>query len=108
MVLASRLTEKLILTEVAISASTIGEPIETYTDYKTIYASIITQNGTGAFNTGLPGNTYTDNINFYCRYFTLPESVKKYRVKYKDELYRIRNLTPVQRKAIIMDLEHVK
>lgn len=109
MVIAGKLTEKLIIKTLTVSATTLGEPVETYSTYKTIYASITNQKGNNSFNTDLPGHVYTDRISFFARYMKLPNDVKTYRIDYKGKLYKIINLTTIQRNvATVIDLEVAK
>lgn len=95
-----RLTEKLTILEIAMSASTIGQPVETLTPVLTVYGSILNEKGSMTFNA--PGNVYNNALSFYLRYLSIIDK-KKYKIQYRDETYRIDEITHVQRnKATII------
>jgi hypothetical protein len=96
MVQTARLTERLILKELTVSANTYGEVISIYRPVATIYASITSQRGSTSFNA--PGTTYSDSISFYMRYLGILEK-KKYIVEYGLNDYEIENITHVSRNA---------
>lgn len=108
MVIGGKLTEKLIIKTLSVSATTYGEVISTYTPWKTVYASITTQRGNKGFDSSVQGNIYTDSISFYLRYYKLGDDKKQYRIEYNGQDYDIDNITVVQRnKALVIDCRSV-
>ena len=108
MVLSAKLTEKLILKTLTVSASTIGEPIEIFSTVKTFYASITTQRGNRSFDSTVQSETYTDSVAFYTYFFRLDNPKKQYRIEYNGELYEVMNFTPIQREAVVIDCRRIK
>ncbi len=109
MIQSARLTELLIIQRLDVSGTSYGGVIENWCDYKTVYASIITQRGNTSFN---DGNHYQDTISFYLRW--IPLQKKGYRIKYKGNCndftyYEINNLTTIQRnQALVIDCSSVE
>lgn len=109
MVLAGKLTEKLIIKTLSVSGTSYGEVISDYTPWKTVYASITTQRGNKSFDSAIQGDVYRDTISFYMRYYKLGVDKKQYRIQYNGQDYDIKNITVVQRnKAIVIDCVAVK
>jgi head-tail adaptor len=105
MIQTAKLTERLVLKEIAFSATTAGEVIEICRPIAVVYASIVNQRGDAGFksNTGL---VYTDNISFYMRYRNLdPKSTV---IEYNGEDYGIDNITHVSRNATVIDCNKSK
>ncbi|SKC53509.1 head-tail adaptor protein [Ohtaekwangia koreensis] len=107
MIQTNKLTELLKVKELyTVSATTYGEPIESYKTVATIYATITNQRGNISFNS-LPGNVYSDSISFYMRYF--PACKKGTRIEYNCQDYEVINFTHVQRnQATIIECIGIK
>lgn len=104
MILAAKLSEKLSIQKLEVSGTTYGGIIETWCDYKTVYASITTQRGNTRF---ADGNQYFDGISFYLRFISLDR--KGYRILYNGNTYQINNISPIQRnKALVIDCTSVE
>jgi SPP1 family predicted phage head-tail adaptor len=97
--LTAKFTELITIQKWYPSGSTDGNPDGIWKDLKTMYVSILNQNGSTGFNA--PGNLYTDTIQFYSR-FILLDGTKGYRIKYRDQLYSILNYTVTQRNKDII------
>src|SRR5687768_5195214 len=106
MVQAAKLTERLIIKELTISATSYGEAVEIFKPVLIVYASISNQRGNTTFNQ-LPGNVYADSISFYLRYLPITDK-KKYRIEYNGDDYEITNISTVQRsRATVIDCINV-
>ena len=102
MVHTAKLTEKLIVQEIVISASTIGADVSFYKNKYVLYGSITTQRG-NLKEADKNKEVYSDMISMYLRYIDLPK--KGIRICYNGEYYKIINITSVQRKsALVIDM----
>lgn len=100
MVQTAKLTELVEIQQLCVSGNSFGAPIEKWETFGKIYMSILNQRGNTNFNA--PGNVYNDAISFYGRFINL--SKKGFRVLYKENIYELVNVTPIQRnQAIILD-----
>jgi SPP1 family predicted phage head-tail adaptor len=94
MVTTSKLTERLEIQQLVLSATTYGEGVETWQTVRVIYGTQTAQKGK------LYKNNFDqydmDFIEFYCRYTPLLR--KGTRILYKGDAYKIYNLNTVTRK----------
>lgn len=109
MIITAKLTERIEILLTEYTTDSIGSPVESTRTIAKVAASITTQRGNNRFSTDVSGFNYEDNISFYLRYRQLDKPKKQYRIKYKEQVYRIINITTVQRnKALVIDCELVK
>ena len=101
MITTSRLSEKLEIQELVISASTYGEAVESWKTVRVIYGTQTIQKGKlidGTFE-----QSAMDYLSFYCRYTPLLK--KGVRIMYNGEPYKIFNTNTVTRnQATIIEL----
>jgi len=104
----ARLTEKLTIKELTTSATTEGIAVQYWRPIKTIAASITSQRGNMTFDGEYLGETYTDNVSFYCRYIRGLKK-KETRIEWNCQEYEIINTATVQRNvATVIDCVGVK
>ena|SRR5579871_1752266 len=97
----AKLTEKIELQELTISATTYGQPVEVWTTFRTIWGTQQAQKGK------LLNNAYNqysmDYISLYCRY--TPFNRKGTAIFYNGQRYKTFNVNHVPfREATIIDL----
>jgi SPP1 family predicted phage head-tail adaptor len=101
MALTSRLTERITIEKQVVSATTFGGLIESWQDYRTVYATISNQKG-NKFDSST-GPVYDDSISFYMRYIQL-DGTKGFQIRYNNKYYEIINYTVIGRnKDLVID-----
>lgn len=97
----AKLTEKLELQQLTISATTVGESIEVWKTVRTIWASQQNQKGSLA-NKGFDLAAMNSYV-FYCRY--TPFDIKATSVLYNGQRYKVTNINHVPfREATIIEI----
>lgn len=93
MIQTNRLTERLVISEIVSSATTIGQVVDTLEPVAVVYGTLLQQRGS-IDTTRLPVAVYADEISFYCRFLDISNK-KKYKLEYQERVYNIKEINHV-------------
>jgi len=96
---AGRMDRRITIQKVTETQNTYGEPIEAWTDHRTVWAEVVPQRGSSGEHYRNPELVSTNRLIFRIRY--LIGITNKMRIEYNSDYYDIKTTAELGRREIL-------